>query len=94
MKIYTITLIMLVLAGCGGLDDHLAECDDAIRASLDDPASYARVSVNGDYRPKFARYSVTFHGLSGSGERLRGEAVCAFDGGGAIITTNTAHSWD
>ncbi|HWK41622.1 MAG TPA: hypothetical protein VNR60_06785 [Croceibacterium sp.] len=72
----------------------MAECDDAIKASLDDPASYARISASGDYRPEFARYAVTFYGLSGVGERMRGEAVCAFDGGDAIITTNTAHSWD
>jgi predicted small secreted protein len=91
MRIIALVLSSLTLTGCEGRVDHLAECEEALKDSLQSTASFSLVSATGDYRPSGARYVMAFNDLSEAGEAVSGTAVCAFDGGAAIITTNTVH---
>ena len=82
---------MLTVGGCGGSVSHLAQCDAAIESSLAGFTSYTRLSGSGTHRKLGARYVVEYSVKDASGLLSNATAVCAFDGGAAIITTNTLH---
>jgi uncharacterized lipoprotein NlpE involved in copper resistance len=83
--------VSFTLVGCNQREEHLALCDDAIESILKSVASYTRTDAKGDYRPQGARYVITYEAASHISGHSNETAVCAFDGGAAIITTNTFH---
>jgi hypothetical protein len=78
-------------AACDGSVAHLAECDAAIERSLAGFTNYTRSAGSGTHRKLGARYVVDYSVKDAAGVLSNATAVCAFDGGAAIITTNTIH---
>ncbi|GEM_PF-2694351 len=85
------TTVALAAAACDGSVAHLAECDAAIERSLVGFTNYTRSAGSGTHRKLGARYVVDYSVKDGAGVLSNATAVCAFDGGAAIITTNTLH---
>lgn len=69
---------LIALTGCG--KPSLAQCDEAIKATLRSPSTYKRVLAEGEN----PRIRITYDAVNAFNAPVRGKGVCLLNGNTAI----------